>query len=384
MKQGWNVAPLISLCDEITDGSHFSPKSKDADEYPYITVRDLTDGVIDFTGCKFIDSEAYSSLVKSGCQPNNGDILFSKDGTVGKVALVDSQRKFVVLSSLAIIRPKHRLIASTYLKYALLNPSFLATAIGKKTGVAIRRIILKNLKPIDVSYPNSIAEQTRIVAKLDQAFTAIDQAKANVERNLQNAKDLFQSQLNEIFSQRGEGWIVRKLGDVCDNLDSKRIPITKSKRTSGKIPYYGASGIVDYVADYIFDEDLLLVSEDGANLLARTYPIAFSISGKTWVNNHAHALKFHDMRSQIFMEYYLNSIKLDDYVSGMAQPKLNQKMLNSIPVPFPTMDTQGSVVAKLNILKSQTQSLQTTYQQEMDALDELKKSILQKAFNGEL
>ena len=71
-------------------------------------------------------------------------------------------------------------------------------------------------------------------------------------------------------------WETKKLGDICENLDSKRVPITKSKRVSGDIPYYGASGVVDYVADYIFDEDLLLVSEDGANLLARTYPIAFS------------------------------------------------------------------------------------------------------------
>ena len=108
-----------------------------------------------------------------------------------------------------------------------------------------------------------------------------------------------------------EGWEMKKLGDVCENLDSKRVPITKNKREKGDIPYYGASGIVDYVKDYLFDEELLLVSEDGANLLARTYPIAFSISGKTWVNNHAHVLKFENMTSQIFIEYYLNSIKLD-------------------------------------------------------------------------
>ena len=132
------------------------------------------------------------------------------------------------------------------------------------------------------------------------------------------------------------------------NLDSMRVPITKSKRESGDIPYYGASGIVDHVADYIFNEDLLLVSEDGANLLARTYPIAFSISGKTWVNNHAHVLRFSEMTSQKFIEYYLNSISLDPYVSGMAQPKLNQKSLNSIAVPFPAIREQQRIVAILD------------------------------------
>ncbi|WP_338669395.1 restriction endonuclease subunit S [Pseudodesulfovibrio methanolicus] len=143
-------------------------------------------------------------------------------------------------------------------------------------------------------------------------------------------------------------WKDFPLGEICENLDSKRIPITKAKRDSGSIPYYGASGIVDYVADYLFDEDLLLVSEDGANLLARTYPIAFSINGKTWVNNHAHVLRFKNHDSQRFVEYYLNSISLEPYVSGMAQPKLNQKKLNSIPVPFPSLPEQQRIVAILD------------------------------------
>lgn len=139
------------------------------------------------------------------------------------------------------------------------------------------------------------------------------------------------------------------------------------------------------MAGYLFDEDLLLVSEDGANLLMRTYPIAFSITGKTWVNNHAHVLRFKNKAIQRFVEYYLNSIKLDKYVSGMAQPKLNQKMLNSIPVPFPNgIGTQKQVVEKLDELQSETQKLQTLYQQKLQALEDLKKSILQKAFAGEL
>jgi len=144
------------------------------------------------------------------------------------------------------------------------------------------------------------------------------------------------------------GWKIKYLDKLCENLDSKRVPITKSSRKSGNIPYYGASGIVDYVADYIFDEDLLLVSEDGANLLARTYPIAFSITGKTWVNNHAHILRFKEKITQSFIEYYLNSISLEPYVSGMAQPKLNQKSLNLIAIPFPPLVEQQRIVAILD------------------------------------
>lgn len=100
------------------------------------------------------------------------------------------------------------------------------------------------------------------------------------------------------------------LGDLGENLDSKRKPITSGLREAGSIPYYGASGIVDYVKDYIFDGDFLLISEDGANLLARNTPIAFSISGKSWVNNHAHVIKFDSYAERRYVEYYLNSIDL--------------------------------------------------------------------------
>ncbi|MBQ8161755.1 MAG: restriction endonuclease subunit S [Clostridia bacterium] len=114
-----------------------------------------------------------------------------------------------------------------------------------------------------------------------------------------------------------------------------RKPVTKGNRSAGKYPYYGASGIVDYVEDYIFDGDYLLVSEDGANLVARVTPIAFSITGKNWVNNHAHVLKFSDSYVQKYVEMFLNGMDLSKYISGVAQPKLNQKNLNMIQIPLP-------------------------------------------------
>lgn len=132
------------------------------------------------------------------------------------------------------------------------------------------------------------------------------------------------------------------LGDICENLDSMRVPITSTDRKPGNYPYYGASGIVDMVDDYIFDGDYLLVSEDGANLLARTTPIAFSISGKNWVNNHAHILKFESKSLQLYVEYMLNNSSLTEKITGSAQPKLNQKALNSIKVPMPSNDDLNS------------------------------------------
>ncbi len=178
------------------------------------------------------------------------------------------------------------------------------------------------------------------------------------------------------------GWEVKTLNQISENLDSKRVPITKKIRDEGSIPYYGASGIVDYVADYLFDEDLLCISEDGANLLARTYPIAFSISGKTWINNHAHVLRFKNMATQKFVELYLNSIKLDDYVSGMAQPKLNQTMLNKIPIPFPQLKDQQRIVAILDEAFAAIAKAKTNAEQNLKNAKELFESYLQSVFEN--
>jgi type I restriction enzyme S subunit len=145
-----------------------------------------------------------------------------------------------------------------------------------------------------------------------------------------------------------KGWQTKTLDQISTNLDSRRVPITKGVREGGEYPYYGASGIVDYVADYIFDEDALLISEDGANLLARSTPIAFPASGKYWVNNHAHIVKFESLTTQRFVELYLESIPLDDYITGAAQPKLNQKALNSIPIPAPPLAEQQRIVGLLD------------------------------------
>ncbi len=138
------------------------------------------------------------------------------------------------------------------------------------------------------------------------------------------------------------------MAEIATNLDSQRRPVTKTAREPGPYPYFGASGVVDYVNGYIFDGDFLLISEDGVNLLARSSPIAFSSTGKAWINNHAHVLQFTSYAERRFVEIYLNSISLAPWVSGGAQPKLNQANLNRIPIPVPPRAEQDRIVAILD------------------------------------
>jgi type I restriction enzyme M protein len=166
-------------------------------------------------------------------------------------------------------------------------------------------------------------------------------------------------------------WPKRSLGSLAENLDSRRVPITKGDRKKGPFPYYGASGVVDSVADFIFDEDILLISEDGANLLARSTPIAFSVSGKCWVNNHAHVLKFAEFATQKFVEVYLNSISIEEFVTGAAQPKVNQDALNRIPIPIPDdITTQRTIMAEIEAeqaLVAANRELITRFEQKIQA-----------------
>ena len=143
-------------------------------------------------------------------------------------------------------------------------------------------------------------------------------------------------------------WEIKRLGQVCENLDSQRKPITKKNRKKGNIPYYGATGIVDYVNNYIFNEKLLLLGEDGAKWNSGD-ECAFIINGKTWVNNHAHVLR--PNRSILLDEwlvYNLNFQNLSPYISGMTVPKLNQGKMNEIEIPLPPLTEQKRIVTILN------------------------------------
>lgn len=171
-------------------------------------------------------------------------------------------------------------------------------------------------------------------------------------------------------------WRIKPLGKICTNYDSRRIPITEKDRVKGEIPYIGASGVIDYINDFIFDEDLLCVSEDGANLVARTYPIAFSISEKTWVNNHAHVLKFSHKYTQEIVESYLNMINLQDFLTGMAQPKLNRAKLDIIPIPLPEEEEQQKIAGCL----SDVDTMITEQSNKVEQLKAHKKGLMQGLF----
>ncbi len=331
MKAGWEVKRLDNIIESNVIGlTKNSSEQHIHYAFKYVKMNNITkDNCFDLSKYTCVNAEK-NEVEKY--RLSNDDFLFNTRNSyelVGKTCLFECSDNEVILYNNNIMRIRFlTAINPSFINYAFSTDDVINKLDRIKSGTTnVSAIYYKDLRNLEILIP-PLKEQQRIVAILDEAFAAIAQAKANAEQNLKNAKELFESYLQSVFDNKDDSWEEKTLNQISENLDSKRVPITKNIRKEGPIPYYGASGIVDYVADFLFDEDLLCISEDGANLLARTYPIAFPISGKTWVNNHAHVLRFENMISQKFVELYLNSIKLDDYVSGMAQPKLNQTMLN--------------------------------------------------------
>ena len=217
--------------------------------------------------------------------------------------------------------------------------------------------------------PTPPIEVQRAIVRILDMFTTLEaslEAELEAELDARRIQYAFYRDRLLTFPEAGRiRWVA--MPDVATNLDSRRKPVTKAAHEAGEYPYYGASGVVDRVSNFIFNGDYLLVSEDGANLLARSTPIAFSISGKAWVNNHTHILEFGSYVERRFTEIYLNSIDLSPYVTGGAQPKLNQANLNKIPLPWPSLDEKERIVSILDKLDALINDLSTALPAELNA-----------------
>ena len=166
------------------------------------------------------------------------------------------------------------------------------------------------------------------------------------------------------------------LEDCCEILDSMRIPITASERKSGSYPYYGANGIQDYVADYIFDDELVLLAEDGGNFGSKTKPIAYRVSGKCWVNNHAHVLKPKKDFNVDYLCYSLMFYNTDGLVNGATRQKLTQATMRQMLIPQRTYQEQCDIVAQMN----KVNLIIKTRQNQLQKLDELVKARFVEMF----
>ena len=184
------------------------------------------------------------------------------------------------------------------------------------------------------------------------------------------------------FSGFDDEWNEVKLGDISTFLDNKRIPLKEDdrKQIKGEYPYYGASGIIDYVNDYIFDEELILMGEDGANIVTRSSKLIFLAKGKYWVNNHAHVIKADNNINQYFLSESLERINYEKYNTGTAQPKLNREVCQKIKVKIPQFNEQNKIANFLLVIDEKLRLLEQKYQYYQN----FKKYLMQQIFTQKL
>ena len=280
------------------------------------------------------------------------------------VAYVSGELEGAIASTgFCVLRPNKQALDSRYLFHWVQSEAFIGEMVSKSTGASYPAVSDSIIHASEMPLP-PLEEQRRIAAILDKTA---ELSSANRQR-----KDLLRAFPLSVYRQMfGDPrhnpflWPVFRLGKICLNEDARRVPVKSSDRKAmqGRFPYYGASGVIDHVDDYLFDGQRLLVGEDGANLIARSSPIAFIADGKYWVNNHAHVLSENGRAKLRFLEYYFALVDLKPFVTGSAQPKLTRSALDSLPVPLPPLDLQERFESVLTALDARFAQAEISAQQ---------------------
>ena len=388
----------VCLFENGDRGENYPSKSvQTTSGVPFINAGHLTDFGIDYQTLNFIPRERFDLLGNGKIRKN--DILFCLRGSLGKFACVGKLSEGAIASSLVIVRPCKSVLKSYVLAY--FQSDLCAEMISKfKNGAAQPNLSAGNLKEFKIPLP-ALPEQQRIVAILDEAFEGIATAKAKAEKNLKNARQLFESHLNSVFSQRGEGWVEKTIEQICSKItDGEHL---RPKMTPNGIPFLSAKDVLDN--NLVFTDSLFVSETDAIKFRKRCNPERGDILivsrgatvGRTCVVNTSKdfcllgsviLLKVEKNYSSHFIAYALKSSALRNQLmtvsEAAAQPAIYLRDIKTLRIGSPSLIEQEAIVCHLDKFSAETQRLESIYQKKIEALDALKKSILQKAFDGEL
>lgn len=318
----------------------------------------------------------------------NQFILSRIDARNGAFGLIpDNLDGAVVSTDFPVFAVNKSLILPDYLNWMSKTASFVDLCKAASEGTT-NRVRLKEDRFLATEIPlPPLDQQRRLVARIEALAAKIEEARGLRRLAVEEAEALLASERARVFAQIDLARYGKSISELAVFLDGRRIPLNAKQRADkkpGDIPYYGASGVVDYINEWIFDETLLLVSEDGANIELRSKPIAFIIRGKTWVNNHAHVLRLPTEETAIFLTHYIESLDMRPYWQGATRPKINKSALEAMVIPDLPLEEQRRIVAYLDGLQAKVDALKALQAQTQAELDALLPSVLDKAFKGEL
>jgi type I restriction enzyme, S subunit len=407
MKKAWPTKKLGDVCATIQDGAHESPKvqfdSPGKGRFLYITSKNIRNNYLDLENVSYVE-ETFHNRIYPRCKPGVGDVLLTKDGAnTGNVTLNTIDEPFSLLSSVCLIKTKPDALKPSFLSYYIQSPIGLKSITGQMTGAAIKRIILRDIKLAEIPLP-PVAEQQRIVGLLDEAFAGLATAKANAEKNLQNARALFESHLQSVFTQRGKGWVEKRLGDITafkNGLNFNRESKGQTLRIVGVGDFQDHSvvpietlqcvtidGEID--DDYLIRrDDILTVRSNGSKDLVGRCMLVPDVDETTSFSGFIIRLRFNTREiSPRFLLHFLKSSATRERLTrdggGANISNINQAKLSELPISLPPFKQQEEIAGRLDDVREETERLARIYEQKLAALDELKKSLLHQAFTGNL
>ena len=396
MREDWELKALgdigkVSMCKRI-----LKKQTSDQGKIPFYKI-----GTFGKTPNAFISKEIYEEFRSKYSFPKKGDILISASGTIGRRVVYDGQPAYFQDSNIVWIANDEAKVTNEYLYafygYCDWNPS---------KGATISRLYNDDLRRIQIPIP-PLPEQQQIVAILDKSFAAIDQAKANVERNLENAKEFFQSRLEEVFSEKGEGWVEKKLGEITTKIGSGATP-------RGGQASYKESGISLIRSMNVHDagfknEKLAFIDDEQAgklnNVTVQENDVLLNITGASVarccivpskylparVNQHVSIIRLKKgVLFPLLLHYSLISKGNKKRLLGIGEQgttrqAITKTQIQIFKINYPeNQDDQIQIINKIESVMKKSLDLEDIFKQKIKSLEELKKSILQKAFSGKL
>lgn len=401
MKQDWEIKKIVDISTVFVDGNWIESKDQAIEGIRLIQTGNIGNGIFKDRGekARYISDDTFKKLRCT--EIFEGDCLISRlPDPVGRACIIPSTRERMITAvDCTIIRFDKKQLFPNWLLYYSLSTEYQNEINKQVTGATRQRISRKNLGLISVPLP-PLQEQQRIVAILDKTFAALDQAKAKTEQNLKNAKELFESYLGDVFEKKGNGWELKKLQDVAvvfGRGKSKHRPRNWEGLFGGKYPFIQTGEVRNankYITNYSQTYNKIGLAQSklwkkgticitiAANI-AETAILDFDACIPDSIIGFEVDSKKADLNFTYYLLQYFKA-ELQKLGKGSAQDNINMGTFENKYFPFPNLEVQQTIVHQLDALRTETQKLEAIYQKKLLALEELKKSVLAKAFAGEL
>ena len=406
-KESWELVKLSELCTRISDGVHFKPEYLD-EGIPFISVKDIYNDNINFDNCKYISIDTHKELIKR-CYPEKDDVLITKSGTIGRMALVPEKPEFSLFVSVALIKNIKQVIDSKFLKFCLENFLNHINVASDIKGGLLKNFHLEDIRQTIIP-KILISEQHAIVSKIEELFSELDKGIAELKTAQLQLKTYRQSVLKSAFEGKltnenvkdGElpdGWEVVKISDIS------RVVRGGSPRPAGDPKYYDGDIPFLKVADLTKDNGIYLttykysIKEAGLHKTRQISPntLLLSNSGATLgvpkicminatMNDGVAAFLDLDERSNHYLYYFWVSktLELRGINMGAGQPNLNTDLIKDYKVPYCSFEEQQRIVQEIESRLSVADKMEQSIQESLQKAEALRQSILKKAFSGEL